>query len=94
MDATCLLATVQRFQQRWTLSTEQLTLGQSHHWGVAANKESDLVARDGRRWGPANGSARVSPSLSVILGNVICSHATRGQGEVQSLTYVTEGACQ
>lgn len=66
-----LLAVVQSTQKRGTLSTEQLTLGQSHHCGVAANKESDLVAREGRRWGPANGSARVSSTLSVILGNVI-----------------------
>ena len=66
-----LLAMVQSFQKRGTLSTEQLTHGQSHHCGVAANKESDWVARDGRRWGPANSSARVSSTLSVILGNVI-----------------------
>lgn len=37
----------QSFQKRWTLSTEQLTLGHSHHWGVAASKESDLVAGGG-----------------------------------------------
>lgn len=70
------------FQKRRTLSTDQLTPGQSHHCGTAANKEGDLVARDGRRWGPANGSARVSSTLPVILGNVIHSHATTGQGEV------------
>lgn len=43
--------------------------------------------------GPANGRARVSSTLSVILGKLMCSHATTGQGEVQSLTYVKEGAC-
>ena len=42
------LATAQSFKKRWTLSTEQLTLGHSYHWSVATNKESDLVARDGR----------------------------------------------
>lgn len=36
---------------------------QSHPCGVATNKEGDLVARDGRRWDPANGSARVSSTL-------------------------------
>lgn len=74
------LAIVQSFQKR-TLSTEQLTLGYSHHRGVAAHKGSALVAREGRRWGPANGSARVSSTLSVILGMVICSHATTAQVE-------------
>ena len=70
----------QSFQKRWTLSTEQLTLGHFHHWGVAVSKENDLVARDGRRWGPVKGSTRVSSTLSVILGHVICTHATTGQG--------------
>lgn len=69
-----------KFQKRM-LSTEQLTLGYSHHCGIAANKGSALVARKGRRWGPANGSARVSSTLSVILGKVICSHATTAQVE-------------
>ena len=58
------LATAQSFKKRWTLSTEQLTLGHSHHWSVATNKESDLVARDGRMWDPANGSAHSPTSAT------------------------------
>ena len=54
----------QSFQKRWTLSTEQLTLGHFHHWGVAVSKESDLVARDGGMWDPANGSAHSPTSAT------------------------------
>lgn len=70
------------FQKRETLSTDQLTPAQSHHCGTAANKESDLVARDGRRWGQQMAVPGFSSTLPVILGNVIHSHATTGQGEV------------
>lgn len=38
-------------------------LRQSYHSSVAPNEESGLVARDGRRWGPTNGRARVSSPL-------------------------------
>lgn len=51
-------------------------------------QESDLVARDGRRWGPANGKGRVSSRVSAILGDVRQAHATTGQGEGSSLTYI------
>lgn len=51
-------------------------------------QESDLVVRDGCRRGPANGKGRVSSRVSAMLGDVRQAHATTGQGEGLSLTYI------